>query len=193
MSSTPPTEATATPPEAPAAGADAPDTHAEQPTKRGEPNWLVKAVATAVVGVVVVTVAGVAKKLISHTDPSGEVGIEQVLRDQTLPMFLGQATEPGPNDRLGLTLDVSRNGEHVKTNGCRLVWTLLDADVPTEVVSGQPAKDVRPDPKSCVTQTRMWIPLTESVSTVEHLAVRVELFAGDHLLDSAVSEPIPLG
>ena len=72
-----------------------------------------------------------------------------------------------------------------------------DADGPTPVADpslvSQPAQHLRPDPKSCVTQTRLWVPLAPGLEDYEHIAVRIELFAGDHLLSSAMSEGIPLG
>ena len=50
-----------------------------------------------------------------------------------------------------------------------------------------------PDPRSCMTRTRMWVPLAATLEGVERLAVRVELFAGSHLIGAAVSETVTLG
>lgn len=193
MSRTPPIEH----PEPPSRRAIAPAEDAPTDERRKPPAWLVQGVVLAVVGAVVAWVAGFLPNPFDDQDPTGEVTIGQTLRSQTLAMFRGEATEPGPNEELGLTLDVARSGEHVKKNGCRLVWTFVNADGPTPVsdpsLVSQPARYVQPDPGSCATQTRLWVPLAASLEGIEHLAVRVELFAGDHLLNSAVSETIPLG
>jgi hypothetical protein len=174
MSNTPPTEA-----------------------RRRLPPWLLQGAVLALVGALIAWAVGFLPNPFADDDPSGEVTIGQTLRNQTLAMFHGQATEPRDGEQLGLTLDVARSAEHVEANGCRLVWTFVNADGPTPVADkslvSQEARDVAPDPSSCTTQTRLWVPLAASLVDVQNLAVRVELFAGDHLLASAVSETIPLG
>lgn len=152
----------------------------------------------AVIGALAAATVGIAIGLFkTDPEPSGAVTVQQTLRNQTLQMFLGQATEPGPEDALGLTLDVARSGKDVAPGGCRLVWSILDADGPTPVADpslvSQPAKHVSPDPTSCTSQARVWVPLTAGLEGYENIAVRVDLFAGDHLLSSSTSETLPLG
>lgn len=196
VSSIPPIEHPEPPREAQPAGSS--ETPAAPPTaKAGREPWLVRGLVLALVGAIISWIASGLPRPFDHTEPSGQVTIGNILRNQTLAMFRAQALQPGPGEERGLSLEVRRSAEHVSTNGCRLVWTLLDANGPTPVpdrsLVAQPAKWVSSDPHSCVTDTMLWVPLGPGLGTVDNLAVQVQLFAGEHLLDTATSKPIPLG
>jgi hypothetical protein len=112
-------------------------------------------------------------------------------------MFYGQATQPRPGEALGLTLDVRRFAEHTSDDGCRLVWTFLDANGPTPVADpslvNQRARDVDGDPMSCGTLTRIWVPRSVGLDGYDRIRVRVELWDGDRFLGAGSSEEVTLG
>jgi hypothetical protein len=179
-----------------------PAAEGSSPNSRGRlAAWVrepVKAALLAVIGALAAAGAGLALGIFkSDPEPSGNVSIQQTLRNQTLRMFRGEATEPGPADAPGTILDVARSSEDTAPGECRLVWSYLDADGPTPVADpslvSQPAKYVRPDPTSCTAQARIWVPLAAGLEGYENIAVRIDFYAGDHLLSSSTSKTIPLG
>ena len=125
--------------------------------------------------------------------PSGSVAVVHTVHDQTLGMFRGQARK-ADDEAYGLTLEIRRVGHDVETNGCRLRWSYVDVSVPAPVddpaLVARPARDVDPDPRSCVTMTQMWVPFTDALDGYERVAIKVELLAGPHVLGSAMSEPV---
>ena len=187
------------------AGAEEADTSGEGASKvspgRRKPPWareLAIGAVLAVIGAIAAAAVGLAIGIFrTDPEPSGDVSVRQTLRNQTLRMFRAEAAESRPGEALGLVLDVVRTGKDVAPGGCRLVWSFLDADGPTPVADpslvAQPAKHVRPDPTSCTTQARLWVPLAAGLEGYENIAVRVELYAADDLLGSATSETVPLG
>jgi hypothetical protein len=155
------------------------------------------AALVAAVGALVTLAVTAVPKLFDDAAPSGSVRIVQTLRNQTLDMFNGTATTMDEDSERGVTLDVARTGQDVPSDGCRLVWTWLDADGPTPVSDGslvsQPAAHVLPDKSSCSTQARVWVPHGAGLNGYVRVQVRVDLYAGDDFLGSDVTEPIPLG
>jgi hypothetical protein len=129
--------------------------------------------------------------------PSGSVDVVHVEHSQTLRMFRREATAAAENEPLGLTIEVRRVGHDVETDGCQLRWTYLDMSGPAPVddpaLVSQPARDVNPDPRSCVTATQLWIPVTDGLEGYERVAVKVELLADGHVLGSSRSETFTLG
>jgi hypothetical protein len=124
--------------------------------------------------------------------------IGETLRNQTLRMFHGEATEARPGEPLGLTLAVQRFSENTPAHGCRLVWSFLDPNGPTSVsdknLVDQTARDVDGDRTGCHAAAKIWVPLKPSLAKYEKVMVRVELFKGDARLGlPADSEVITLG
>jgi hypothetical protein len=169
-------------------------------SRKARPRWVRDvgiAALVAAVGALVTLAVTSLPKLFDDASPSGSVKIVQTLRNQTLDMFNGMATTMDEDSERGVTLDIARAGQDVPSDGCRLVWTWLDADGPTPVsdaaLISQAAAHVRPDKSSCSTQARVWVPQSAGLDGYARVQVRVELYAGDHLLGSDVTEPIPLG
>jgi hypothetical protein len=129
--------------------------------------------------------------------PTGRVSVLQTLRNQTLKMFRGEATQPTPDEQLGLTLDVQRSSEHASKHGCRLLWTYLDANGPTVVkdpsLVEQEAREVKGDRSTCQNPASIWIPLSSSLFGYDLIQVRVELWDGNTRLASGLSEEITMG
>lgn len=155
------------------------------------------AALVAAVGAAVAAAVAAVPSLFDDPDPRGDVAIVRTLRHQTLDMFEGKASAPADNHDFGVVIEVRRTGEHVPADGCHLSWTWLDADGPAPVADArlvsQEAAHVRPDGKSCSTHARVWVPLSAGLEGYRHVAVRLDLYAADQLLDSDVTETIPLG
>ena len=176
-------------------------TRASKPGRGRVPGWakaLLWAALVAAVGALAARAVGfVPNPFADEREPTGTVEVEGVLTNQTLAMFRGEAVEPAPEDGRGLTLDVTRTAEDASDDGCRLVWTILNANGPTPVsdpgLVNQEAEHVAPDPHSCRTATRVWIAYTAGLAAYDNVSVRVELWDGDQLLDSATSDAISFG
>jgi hypothetical protein len=130
-------------------------------------------------------------------EPRGSLKITQTLPDQTLRMFRREAAEGRPDEQLGFVLVIERQGVHVPRNGCELRWTYQDADGPRDVqdlsLVEQPVNHVAQDRNSCVTNTRVWVPLSSRLQGYEHIVVKLELLVDDHVIDTAISDPFTLG
>jgi hypothetical protein len=154
------------------------------------------AALVAAIGAAVTLAVTAVPTLFKDRSPTGSLRIEQTLRNQSLDMFNGTATTIA-EDEHGLTLDIARAGEDVPSDGCRLVWTWLDANGPTAVAEAalvsQPARYVVPDKSSCSTHARVWVPMDPGLDKYGRVAVRLDMYADEHLLGSDVSEAISLG
>jgi hypothetical protein len=155
-------------------------------------------VGITVLGALAVTLGGRIPGIFRDAaQPSGSVTVVHVEHNQTLRMFRREASKARLEEPVGMTLELRREGHDVETNGCRLRWTYLDMSGPAPVADpalvSQLARDVRPDPHSCVTATRLWVPVTDGLEGYERVAVKVELLAGTHILGSDRSETVTVG
>jgi hypothetical protein len=174
----------------------------DETASEGLPPWarqLAMAAAVALVGALVGRAIGFIPNPFDGGEPTptGRVEVVQTLRNQTLEVFRGQKREHRESDPNGFTLEVARSSEHAAGRDCRLVWTYIDANVPTAVgdprLVDQPATEVEGDARACQNQVRIWIPAPRSLVEYERIQVRVELWHGDTRLASALSEAIPMG
>ena len=156
--------------------------------------------ALALIGAIVARAVGVIPNPFADggPGPSGSVDIGETLRNQTLAMFRGDATTPGPGETVGLGLAVQRFSEHTPAHGCRLVWSFIDPSVPAEVsdstLVNQTARNVVGDATACHGGAKIWVPLKPSLGIYDRVRVRVELFDGDKQLGiPAETEDITLG
>jgi len=129
--------------------------------------------------------------------PTGRVDVVHILRNQTLEVFRGREIGGEESGQNGFTLEVARSSENAAGRACRLVWSYLDANVPTAVADptlvNQAAEEVDGDARACQNQVRLWTPAPASLAEYELIQVRIELWHGDTRLGSALSEKIPMG